>query len=225
MVERVGMVLTAGVCLILGACDFTNGAADKPPADTETGLADTSNSGNDATIDIQPEPEDVDVAETGTAKVASTKKSDIDWDTARRDLASSNERDTTFNIQSGSSAPPVPVLLPTGPVRPASADGPQPQFRPVPDGYFAVFPGDRYNLIVNGTNEVTDVPGGSAGEGGSEDMRYVETSTGAMVSFSRYGADYMVEFECLGSGAEGGSCITEDEAMSVAEEIVISGTQ
>jgi hypothetical protein len=88
-----------------------------------------------------------------------------------------------------------------------------------------VFPGEDYNLIVNGTNEVTNVSSGEAGDGNSEDMKFIATSTGAMVSFSRYGADYLVEFECLGSGAEGGSCITEEDALAVAEEIVISGTQ
>ena len=223
MVERVGIALTAGLCVLLGGCDLRWGDEETgtPASPPQTDLAETETeppSGPGETINDAPE------TDTDTAAPANGK-SDIDWDAARRDLAARGDTDTTFNIQSGNAAPPVPVLLPSGPVRPASADGPQPQFRPVPDGYYAVFPGEAYNLIVNGTNEVTNVPGGSPGDGESEDMRYVETSTGAMVSFSRYGADYMVEFECLGSGAEGGSCITEDEALTVAEEIVISGTQ
>lgn len=215
MVERVGIALSAALCMMIAGCDLKWGGLDpqeasEPPADPAT-----------SSLDGETSPADADTVKPASANL----KREIDWEAARQDLAAAQEQDTTFNIQSGSSAPPVPVLLPTGPVRTASADGPQPQFRPVPDGYFAVFPGEEYNLIVNGTNEVTDVPGSAPGDGHSEAMKYIETSTGAMVSFSRYGADYMVEFECLGSGEEGGSCITEDEALTVAEEIVISGTQ
>ncbi len=219
MVERVGIALSAALCIAVAGCDLKWGdePAESPPP---SGTAEVES------VETDAGPPEATPVEADTVKPASvTAKSEIDWEAARRDLAASGERETTFNIQSGGSAPPVPVLLPSGPVRTASAGGPQPQFRPVPDGYFAVYPGEDYNLIVNGTNEVTNVPGGSPGDGESEDMRYVETSTGAIVSFSRYGADYMVEFECLGSGEEGGSCITEDEALAVAEELVISGTQ
>ncbi|MEQ9315892.1 MAG: hypothetical protein RLN72_08560 [Henriciella sp.] len=201
--------------------------------------------GTDETAEVEastpPETEPVETAEVDTPDVvaqpgpdeenvvrpaAASRTAEIDWEAARTDLASApvDGRDNSFNIQSGSSAPPVPVLLPAAPVRPAgTSDGPQPQFRPVPDGYFAVFPGTEYNLIVNGTNLVTDIP--DVENSDSEDMTYTETTTGAIVSFSRYGADYMVEFECLGSGEEGGDCINEADAMAVAEEIVISGTQ
>lgn len=223
MSNRVGMVIVAGACLSLAGCDALrwgdDTAEDRAPdvnlADAETGT------------DPAPVPEDTPASDAGddTVRPASvTSTADIDWEAARRDLAGNSETDTTFNIQSGSSAPPVPVLLPSGPVRTASAaGGQQPQFRPLDDGYFAVFPGAQYNLIVNGTNQVTDVP--ELENAGTGDMKYVETTTGAIVTFSRYGADYMVEFECLGSGEEGGSCVTEEEALSVAEEIVISGTQ
>lgn len=209
--------------MLLGGCDLRWGDEEAGPPATpgETELSETN---GETTSPPAESPADETVDGPAPAETANNK-SDIDWEAARRDLAARGEADTSFNIQSGSSAPPVPVLLPSGPVRTASAGGPQPQFRPVPDGYFAVFPGEEYNLIVNGTNEVTDAPGGSPGDGESEDLRFVETSTGAMVTFSRYGADYMVEFECLGSGEEGGSCITEDEALTAAEEIVISGTQ
>mgnify|MGYP001323880253 CR=1 FL=1 len=209
-------LLATGCALALTACDAL--VAYDPDKDEQ---AETAIDEKAPEVEVVEAPAAEEPAEPVVVASAAT----IDWEAARRDLAASGERETTFNIQSGGSAPPVPVLLPSGPVRTASAGGPQPQFRPVPDGYFAVYPGEDYNLIVNGTNEVTNVPGGSPGDGESEDMRYVETSTGAIVSFSRYGADYMVEFECLGSGEEGGSCITEDEALAVAEEIVISGTQ
>ncbi|MEM5515399.1 hypothetical protein WNY37_00460 [Henriciella sp. AS95] len=223
---RFGIAALLGAGIAVAGCDLrlNQDAEDKsaPPEvseqPAETELAETP---------VEPETtSEAAPAESETVRPAAVAvKAEIDWEAARTDLASSPpDDDSSFNIQSGSTAPPVPVLLPTGPVRPAGAsDGQQPQFRPVPDGYFAVFPGAEYNLIVNGTNLVTDIPGEANDE--SEDMKFAETTTGAIVSFSRYGADYMVEFECLGSGAEGGDCVTEEEALAVAEEIVISGTQ
>ena len=224
-----GIIGLLGAGMVVAGCDLRlNGIGGKDQDTPE--VSETPGETDLAETPTEPEPvPETPPAETepDTVRPASaTIQTEIDWEAARNDLASSppDETDNTFNIQSGSTAPPVPVLLPTAPVRPAGAsNGQQPQFRPVPDGYFAVFPGAEYNLIVNGTNLVTDIPGVENRE--TEDMTYSETTTGAIVSFSRYGADYLVEFECLGSGEEGGDCITEEEAMAVAEEIVISGTQ
>ncbi|WP_084398452.1 hypothetical protein [Henriciella aquimarina] len=220
MLKGVGIVLVAGACLSLTACDLRWGdedeeAASKPPASSD--MADTA-APETAEPDTAPQP-DNDTVRPASA----TRKAEIDWEAARNDLAASGERDTTFSIQSGSSAPPVPVLLPTGPVRTASAGGEPPQFRPLDDGYYAMYPGEDYTLIVNGTNEVTDAPGDASADPG--EIKYTPTSTGAIVTFVRYGASYMVEFECKGSGQEGGDCISEEEALTVAEDIVISGTQ
>lgn len=214
------IALAAGACLGMSACDDLRWGGDETTAPDQALPGETT----DATQQPADAPDPGQDAET--ARTASVRTAAIDWDAARRDLASSpvDSGDRTFNIQSGSSAPPVPVLLPSGPVRTASAPGgPQPQFRPLSDGYYAVFPGEDYNLIVNGTNEITDAPAMENRDTG--DMAYAETTTGAIVSFSRYGADYMIEFECLSSGAEGNSCVSEDEALAVAEDIVISGTQ
>ena len=51
------------------------------------------------------------------------------------------------------------------------------------------------------------------------------TTNGAQVAFSRYGADYLVEFECkeLVNGLP--ACITEDEAVAFARDLAISGTR
>ncbi|MGB3627057.1 MAG: hypothetical protein WA989_14595 [Henriciella sp.] len=228
MLKQIAGIAVFGAVAALAGCDVDIGRAD---TDDQAGMETAGPADPDPveTADTN-RPEAVTGAESEPDQpvrpAAASRTAEIDWEAARTDLASSpaSEDDGAFNIQSGSTAPPVPVLLPTMPVRPAgTTDGPQPQFRPVPDGYFAVFPGQDYNLIVNGTNLVTDIPNVENVE--TEDMTYSETTTGAIVSFSRYGADYMIEFECLGSGEEGGDCITEDEAKAVAEEIVISGTQ
>ena len=236
MMKRVALVAGLASGLVLAACDVTSigqkqddaaGTDVSEQVDTGTETGDQLADADTPTDPVTPaDSDDGSDAETTVGTASVTKKADIDWEAARNDLASAPEsdEDQSFNIQSGSTAPPVPVLLPTMNARPAGAtDGPQPQFRPVPDGYFAVFPGAKYTLIVNGTNEVTDAPGMEPVD--PESMTYSETTTGAIVSFSRYGADYMVEFECMGSGEEGGDCIDRDEALTVANEIVISGTQ
>ena len=219
---RLGMMLAGVLCLSLAGCDDLRwqGKTDNdtpPPGEPAGPETDTAPESPEPTL--QPAPA------TDTLRPSSaTKTAEIDWEAARRDLASAPERDQSFNIQSGEEAPPVPVLLPTGPVRTASApDGPQPQFRSLDDGYYAFYPGEDYNLIVNGTNVVTDAETLENADTG--EMKFYPTTTGAIVSFSRYGADYLVEFECLGSGEDGGGCVSEDEALSTAEDIVISGTQ
>lgn len=224
MTKRLGMLLAGGLCLSLAGCDvlrWPGGERENEPAAPPESSAETETAPDSPIPRPQPAPESDTVRPSSV-----TQKAEIDWEAARRDLASTpgDGRAETFNIQSGEEAPPVPVLLPSGPVRTAStSDGPQPQFRPMDDGYYAFYPGEEYNLIVNGTNEVTDAETLENEDTG--EMKFYTTTTGAIVSFSRYGADYLVEFECLGSGAEGGDCVTQEEALSVAEDIVISGTQ
>ncbi|MCI4644059.1 MAG: hypothetical protein MRY64_04685 [Hyphomonadaceae bacterium] len=157
------------------------------------------------------------------AERASTPEGEaqIDWDAARTDLASTpgNAMPESFQIQSGDQAPPVPVLLPSGIVQPAGAQF-QPRFRQLPDGYYARYPGASYDITVSGTNEVF---GGVSSAG--ETARFQATATGAIVSLTRYGAGYMVEFECKGTGEDGGACISEDEALEVASALVIAGSR
>ncbi|MEM9739743.1 MAG: hypothetical protein AAF829_07720 [Pseudomonadota bacterium] len=157
--------------------------------------------------------------------IAVASQSRIDWQAARTDLASTPSTATpeAFQIQSGDLAPPVPVLLPTGIVTTASAtDGPR--FIQLPDGYLASYPGADYDITVSGTNEVFDVAPGLGD--GVADLTYAGTVDGAMVSFSRYGAGYMVEFVCKGLEGESGSgCIAEDEALDVAQDLVIAGSR
>ncbi|MEQ8320771.1 MAG: hypothetical protein RH946_10940 [Rhodospirillales bacterium] len=150
----------------------------------------------------------------------------IDWDAARRDMASvpSDERGQgSFQVQSGSQAAPVPVLLPTGIVVPQSAEGGV-KFQPMSDGYFATYPGVDYDIVVNGTNEV--IGARDAGETTVDtDLKFVSTASGAQVIFSRYGADYLIEFECKNATGASPTCITEDDALAIARKLVIAGTR
>ncbi|MFN7164733.1 MAG: hypothetical protein ACK4P2_07930 [Hyphomonas sp.] len=150
----------------------------------------------------------------------------IDWEAARRDLAARplESREGSFQVQSGGDAPPVPVFLPSGPVAAQSGDVAV-RFQPTSDGYYAFFPSETYDIIVNGTNVVISEPGATTAPVRSEAFVFQPTTTGAQVAFSRYGADYLVEFECkdLVNGLP--ACITEEEAVAFARDLAISGTR
>lgn len=150
----------------------------------------------------------------------------IDWEAARRDMASvpSSEREQgSFQVESGSAAAPVPVLLPTGIVVPQSAEGGV-RFKPMSDGYFATYPGVDYDIVVNGTNEIIGArdAGGTAAD---TEPAFESTASGAQVVFSRYGADYLIEFECKNATGASPTCISEDEALEIARKLVIAGTR
>jgi len=166
-----------------------------------------------ASVDLPVRPE---AAAAGSA---------IDWEAARRDLAArtSDDLEGSFQVQSGEVAPPVPVFLPSGPVAVQSGEVAI-RFQPTDDGYYAWFPGDTYDIVVNGTNWVITEPGQTVSPR-TEDFIFAPTTTGAQVSFSRYGADYLVEFECkeLVNGMP--ECITEDEAVAFSRDLAISGTR
>lgn len=156
-------------------------------------------------------------AESGTA---------IDWEAARRDLAarSSENPDGAFQVASGGEAPPVPVFLPSVPVVAQGGEAAI-RFQPTSDGYYAFFPGEAYDTVVNGTNVVIADPGASAPPARTDAFNFQPTTTGAQVAFSRYGADYLVEFECKEMVNDLPACITEEQAVAFARDLAISGTR
>ncbi|MEL6284729.1 MAG: hypothetical protein AAFQ18_00835 [Pseudomonadota bacterium] len=178
--------------------------------------------------DVTLVPAQGEDATTASGRTAVTESSStIDWDAARRDMASGTEEsfgtERSVQIQSGDDAPPVPVLLPSGLVRPAGAS--RPTFRAMDDGYFAKYPGVAYDIVVSGTNQWFS---GGAGEREDliDDLVFTRTMTGAQVALNRYGAAYLVEFECNErSGAEISGCITETEALDVASRLVVTGSR
>lgn len=205
------ILLLAGTLCLLSGCDGVFEAPQNKAAPTP----ETANPVKQETTDVDTTP-----VETVERVAIETQSAKIDWTTARQDLASAEKDDAndTFSIETGAAAPPVPVLLPTGIVIPASAQN-DAKFQPLQDGYFAVYPGIDYDIVVNGTNEVA----GSSDADADDEMRFQTTATGAMVSLSRYGADYLVQFECKDDIR--GNCISEDDAMSITNSLVIAGTR
>ena len=203
--------LVSCAALLLAACD--------PAADQEAlpSPPETSGKAPDAAPEIMP-------AQVESDNTVSEGTASIDWQAARTDMASrSGDDEPLVDIASASGTPPpVPILLPTGgPVR-IAADGTGPRFKQTSDGYYAVYPYENYDVIVNGTNEVIgDRPDGARDEA----MKFTATVAGAQVSLSRYGADYLIEFECYELEEDAVTCVEEQEAMSVAESLVIRGTR
>lgn len=173
-----------------------------------------------------PVDETADTAELPVRAETASLGAVIDWEAARRDFAArpADDGEGNFSVQAGEVAPPVPVFLPSAPVA-AQSGGVSARFQTTNDGYYAFLPGDAYDTIVNGTNVVIAEPGATAAPVRTDAYNFQPTTTGAQVSFSRYGADYLVEFECKEIVGGNPACITEDEAVAFARDLAISGTR
>ncbi|MEQ9506591.1 MAG: hypothetical protein RLO80_10010 [Hyphomonas sp.] len=201
--------------LALGGCDQLM----PRPADTPEAEAPAPDTGSEVSEEAVPVELPV---RAETAAVGAV----IDWEAARRDLAArpADEGEGNFSVQSGDVAPPVPVFLPSSPVA-AQSDGVSARFQPTNDGYYAYFPGDAYDIIVNGTNVVIAEPGATTVPVRTDAFNFQPSTTGAQVTFSRYGADYLVEFECKEMVDGIPACITEEDAVAFARDLAISGTR
>ena len=204
-------MLSLGVTFALSACG-------EPPQRVAAAPEPVSESSDGATVPAQPKQSDNPQAVSARAA--------IDWDAALTDLAARGDTEddaVSVQVQSAGAPPSVPVLLPTGIVTVQSADGTGgPAFRPTDDGYFARYPGPSYDVVVHGTNVVADVAGEAIKR--DEAMTFIDLMDGAQVSLSRYGADYLVTFECKAiSGGE--NCVAEEEALEVARNLVIVRSQ
>jgi len=213
------LVPAAGFCLV--AC-----GADPSAVDEATPTTDAVKATEVSTDDVIP-VQGNDVVTRGGRETVASSEATIDWASARSDLAASGRAESgdvaAFQIASGPDAPPVPVLLPSGIVRPANAD--RPTYRPLDDGYYAKYPGVAYDLTVSGTNEWYS--GGTQDrEDPAAEMVFTATMTGAQVALNRYGAAYLMEFECnRAAGFDANGCIDEVEALAVAEQLVITGSR
>jgi hypothetical protein len=194
-------VLLLASALVLAAACTREGAGPTDPAQTagQTPGADQ----NVQTASAGPQATDAE----------------INWDAARADFARRPADQQNITVQAaGQDGPaPVPMLLPSGIVQTASD-------RPVPpvvtkDGYFATYHLAKYDAIVNGSQRAYAAAGQAQGD--KEAMKFTVGEASAQLSFSRYGADYLIEFECReADGAD--SCITEAEAKEFADSLFVA---
>lgn len=145
----------------------------------------------------------------------------VDWDAARADFAAQPQPETDdVQIASGGDPPSVPLLLPGGDT--VSAASGAVTYQPLKDGYFANIPGAAYNIVINGTNRVAGTSDPAAPR--ADAYRFETTSTGALVAFSKYNVDYLVEFECNEASATA-TCIAEADALRIAQDMVLAGVR
>ena len=202
-------LLACVLALSLTACLEEEAAAPEGAASTETGQA--APDGQEPSFQVAQAP-------AGPPQVSGQ----IDWEAARADRAKSSTNTANVQVQNvtGNQAPPpVPMLLPSGIVQAQNAR--PPAVVTTEDGYFATYQLPRYDAIVNGTATAT-VTGAEAGD--KTEMKFDVTEGGAQLAFSRYGADYLIEFECR--QIDGGeTCLTEDEAKEFADSLFVAQTQ
>ncbi len=168
-----------------------------------------------------PAPSAAQEAPVQVASAPSTEQT-INWEAARADFTSKRPADAPATVQTaGQDGPsPVPMLLPSGIVQTAS-DRPTP---PVvtQDGYFATYHLPRYDAIVNGSMKAYTGTGPAAGD--KQALKFTTGDGVASLSFSRYGADYLIDFECREIDGPAG-CITEVEAKEFAESLFVAQTR
>jgi len=150
-------------------------------------------------------------ASAGPAPVAAQ----IDWDAARVDAAA-RPSDVVIPQAVGSDPLTVPMLLPE--IVQTASDRPTPP-RVTKDGYFATYHLPRYDVIVNGSSKAYQA--GSPPAGDKTEMKFTTVEAGAQLAFSRYGADYVIEFECREVDSPEG-CITEAQAKEFAESLFVA---
>jgi hypothetical protein len=148
----------------------------------------------------------------------------IDWEAARTARAAASRGDQTLTAQAVTGGPPpaVPMLLPSGVVRAQNA-GP-PTIHKTDDGYFATYQTPTYDATVNGTNVAYATGGTPTAAAQREAYRFTAEEGGASLSFSRFGADYLISFECKQID-QGANCITEDQAKAFADSLFVAQTQ
>jgi len=203
--------------LLIAACDPS---AELPGLEAETPPASLQSSEI-----AQAEPIQATDPESQSDTVATRKTATIDWSSARADFAARDIEDGVMAQVASGGALAVPVLLPDQPVGIASVGENALQFRPLADGYFAVQPGEVYDMIINGTDRLVVRPD-DLGTAIESNISFEETMTGAQVSFSRYGASYLVEFMCKDPAtAIKGSCVSESDAVAAVETLLLAGTR
>jgi hypothetical protein len=165
----------------------------------------------DAAAPVATDEQVVQPASAGPPPVAGQ----IDWAAARADAAQ-RPSDVVIPQSVGSDPLTVPMLLPV--IVQTASDRPTPP-RVTKDGYFATYHLPRYDVIVNGSSKAYQA--GSPPAGDKTEMKFTTVEAGAQLAFSRYGADYVIEFECREVDSPEG-CITEAQAKEFAESLFVA---
>ena len=81
-----------------------------------------------------------------------------------------------------------------------------------------------YHITVNGTKLVVETRSLTPTNPNREPV-FSSEAAGAQVWLTRYGADYLVEFECNALEDPADTCIEEAEAMDIANRLIVVESQ
>jgi hypothetical protein len=155
----------------------------------------------------------------------------IDWSAAQKDAAAKGVETAGAGLQPNTINPAakagssVPILAPPPVVGAAGANlTQQGVVQATPDGYFAMFEGSTYDVVIHGTKDFYAAPPGApaATKSRLSGYRFDIGEGQAQLAFTRYGADYLVEFNCKTPNPLV-ACVTEAEAVAFAERLQAAG--
>jgi hypothetical protein len=170
-----------------------------------------------APVATAPQAGDEKPVQVASAPQVPSTTASVNWEAARADMA---KRPADVVVPQAAGADPlvVPMLLPSGIVQTQSDRPVAPRI--VKDGYFATYHLPRYDVTVNGSARAYAV-GGQTPAADKSVMRFQTAEGGASLAFSRYGADYLIDFECREVDSPDG-CIGEAEAKEFAESLFVA---
>jgi hypothetical protein len=160
----------------------------------------------------------------------SAQERPIDWDKAQKDApppavtAAAPRSAFDADVQIAAVGAPAPMLAPPTTVSIAAGlDDDDATVRVTQDGYFATFPGPRYDVTVHGTKSFYVAPAGAppakeAAKAPDADYRFELGEGEAQVTFRRYGADYLITFACK-TGPADAACISQADALAFARRL------
>jgi hypothetical protein len=210
--RAVAIVLGAGV--LLAGCDSVRSLFARGAASQETGSEPVSA----AALQSGAAPEAAPAAQAapGGDPVPAQGQRSVEFPATAQSVADDFGPDTEKFATAV-----VPVLAPAS-MSSDQASGFGDSFRETPDGYFARMAEGGFDVVVNGTRSFAVAPA-AAGAPPARDTSQIlfsETDTGASVTFSRFGADYFIDFVCKDAGEP---CITEAQATEFVERLVPVG--
>jgi len=169
-------------------------------------------------------PEATPAAVNSENSVAEVERS-VDWGAAAAKAGITGKTLVSAQSVGVEAQSPVPMLaLPN--ISAQGVDSGKQVVKATSDGYFATFPGAKYDVVVTGTKKAYKAPDKAppptVTTQSVDEFSYSQTDTGAEVTFKQFGADYLVQFECK-KPDEAKSCVTEAEARGVVESLVMVG--
>ncbi len=149
----------------------------------------------------------------------------VDWAAAAAKAGATGKTVVSAQSVGVEAQSPVPMLaLPN--ISAQAVDSGKQTVKSTGDGYFATFPGAKYDVVVAGTKKAYKAPESApppvVSTQSVDEFQFSETETGAEVTFKQFGADYLVQFNCKKQDPTK-SCITEKEARDVVESLVMVG--